>query len=54
MLDDKKSYRNTESFGKRIEYYIIGEMLKEGLDCYIPLVDDHGVDCIVKKMMVHL
>ena len=49
MLDDKKSYRNTESFGKRIEYYIIGEMLKEGLDCYIPLVDDHGVDCIVKK-----
>ena len=21
----------------------------EGLDCYVPLVDDHGVDCIIKK-----
>ena len=21
----------------------------EGLDCYAPLVDDNGVDCIVKK-----
>lgn len=21
----------------------------EGLDCYVPLVDDHGVDCVVKK-----
>lgn len=21
----------------------------EGLDCYVPLVDDHGVDCVIKK-----
>lgn len=21
----------------------------EGLDCYLPLVDDHGVDCVIKK-----
>jgi hypothetical protein len=24
-------------------------MLMEGLDCYLPLVDDHGVDCVIKK-----
>lgn len=24
-------------------------MLIEGLDCYVPLVDDHGVDCVIKK-----
>ena len=32
-----------------MEYNIIGKMLKEGLDVYIPLVDDHGVDAIIKK-----
>lgn len=32
-----------------MEYRIIGKMLMEGLDCYVPLVDDHGVDCVVKK-----
>jgi len=45
----KTSFRDSASFGKRMEYKIIGDMLMEGLDCYIPLVDDHGVDCIVKK-----
>lgn len=43
------SFRHSAGFGKRMEYKIIGEMLMEGLDCYIPLVDDHGVDCIIKK-----
>ena len=42
------SYRDTASFGKRMEYKIISEMLNQGLDVYIPLVDDHGVDCVVK------
>jgi len=32
-----------------MEYWIIGRMLKEGLDVYIPLVDDHAVDAIVKR-----
>lgn len=32
-----------------MEYWIIGNMLKEGLDVYIPLVDDHAVDAIVKR-----
>lgn len=44
-----KTYRNLASFGKRMEYNLVGKMLMEGLDCYIPLVDDHGVDCVIKK-----
>lgn len=48
------SFRSTAGFGKRMEYKIIGDMLMEGLDVYIPLVDDHGVDAIIKKKMVHL
>ena len=43
------SYRNACSFGKRIEYKVIGAMLKSECDVYIPIVDDHGVDCVVKK-----
>lgn len=42
-------YRDTASFGKRMEHYIIGRMLKEGLDCYIPMVDDDGIDVVVRK-----
>lgn len=43
------SFRHSAGFGKRMEYNLIGKMLMEGLDCYVPLVDDHGVDCIIKK-----
>lgn len=45
----KNSFRNSAAFGKRMEYWIIGRMLKEGLDVYVPLVDDHAVDAIVKR-----
>ena len=44
-----RSFRDFASFGKRMEYSLVGKMLMEGLDCYLPLVDDHGVDCIIKK-----
>jgi hypothetical protein len=44
-----KSFRNSAAFGKRIEYWIVGRMLKEGMDVYIPLVDDHAVDAIVRR-----
>ncbi len=44
-----QSFRNLAGFGKRMEYNLVGKMLMEGLDCYLPLVDDHGVDCIIKK-----
>ena len=43
------TFRHSAGFGKRMEYNIVGKMLMEGLDCYMPLVDDHGVDCVLKK-----
>lgn len=43
------AFRHSAGFGKRIEYYLMGQMLMEGLDCYVPLIDDHGVDCIIKR-----
>ncbi len=48
-MTPQKPFRNSAAFGKRIEYWIIGRMLKEGLDVYIPLVDDHAVDAIIKR-----
>ena len=44
-----KSYRHNAAFGKRIEFYVIGLMLKEGLDVYLPLVDDDAIDAVIKK-----
>lgn len=51
MNKDKttKSFRHSAAFGKRIEYYVIGLMLKEGLDVYLPMVDDDAIDAVVKK-----
>ena len=43
------SFRHSAGFGKRVEYNLVGKMLMEGLDVYLPLVDDHGVDCVIKK-----
>ena len=43
------SFRSSAAFGKRIEYYIVGLMLKEGLDVYLPLVDDDAIDAVIKK-----
>ena len=42
------SFRHSAVFGKRIEYYIIGLMLKQWLDVYMPLVDDDAIDAVVK------
>ncbi|MBN1365557.1 MAG: hypothetical protein JW976_12175 [Syntrophaceae bacterium] len=42
-------FRHSAGFGKRIEYWIIGRMLKEGLDIYVPLVDDDAIDAVVKR-----
>jgi hypothetical protein len=42
-------FRNSAAFGKRIEYYVVGLMLKEGLDVYLPLVDDDAIDAVVKR-----
>lgn len=43
------SFRHSAGFGKRMEYNLIGQMLMEDLDVYVPLVDDHGVDAVIKK-----
>ena len=42
-------FRHSVGFGKRMEFWIIGEMLRLGLDVYIPLVDDRGVDAVVRR-----
>jgi hypothetical protein len=42
-------FRHTAGFGKRIEFWIIGRMLKEGLDVYVPLVDDNAIDAVIRK-----
>ncbi|MCL2338902.1 MAG: hypothetical protein FWC51_03020 [Proteobacteria bacterium] len=36
-------------FGKRIEYLVISKLLAKDFDCYVPIVDDHGVDVVVRK-----
>lgn len=46
---EKKSFRHSAAFGKRIEYYVIGLMLKEGLDVFLPMVDDDAIDAVIKK-----
>ena len=43
------TFRHSAGFGKRIEYWIIGNMLKEGLDVYVPMVDDDAIDAVVKR-----
>ena len=43
------SFRHSAGFGKRMEYWIVGLMLKEGLDVYMPLVDDFGIDAVIRK-----
>jgi hypothetical protein len=43
------TFRNTASFGKRIEYWIIGQMMKEGIDVYLPLVDDDVIDAVIRR-----
>jgi len=42
------SYRDSASFGKRQEYVVVAELLKRGFDVYMTLVDDQGIDCILR------
>ena len=43
------AFRHSAGFGKRIEYWVAGLMLKHGLDVYLPLVDDDAIDAVVKR-----
>jgi hypothetical protein len=42
-------FRHSAAFGKRIEYWIVGRMLKDGLDVYLPLVDDDAIDAVIRR-----
>ena len=42
------SYRDKASFGKRQEYLVVAELLRRGFDVYLTLVDDQGIDCIIR------
>ncbi|GAM10337.1 hypothetical protein OR1_02626 [Geobacter sp. OR-1] len=42
-------FRHSAGFGKRMEYWMIGKMLKEGLDIYVPLVDDDAIDAVIRR-----
>jgi len=44
-----RRFRHSAGFGRRMEYWIIGKMLKEGLDVYVPLVDDNAIDAVVRR-----
>jgi len=48
MPKAKMKYRNTASFGKRQEYSVVAELLKREFDVYMTLVDDQGIDCIIR------
>lgn len=43
------SFRHSAGFGKRIEYWVAGLMMKEGIDVYMPLVDDNAIDAVVRR-----
>lgn len=47
--NSKISFRHSAAFGKRMEYYVIGLMLKEGIDVFLPMVDDDAIDAVIKK-----
>lgn len=36
-------------FGKYCEHLVFAELLKRGFDTYLPIVDDKGVDCIIRN-----
>lgn len=41
-------YRNNASYGKRQEFIAMATLLEKGFDVYPALVDDMGIDCIVR------
>lgn len=43
------SFRDSASFGKRQEFTAIAELLRRDFDVYLTLVDDQGIDCIIRR-----
>ncbi len=44
-----KKISHTTVYGKGVEHWIIGLMAQEGLDVYLPIADDKGIDGIIRK-----
>lgn len=42
-------HRSTASFGKRMEYVAVAELLRRGFDVYMTLVDDQQIDCVIRQ-----
>lgn len=42
------AFRHSASFGKRQEFVAIAELLKRDFDVYLTLVDDQGIDCVIR------
>lgn len=40
--------RDTSSYGKRQEFKAIAKLLEIGYDVYSTLIDDQGIDCIIR------
>ncbi len=43
------TFRSSGSFGKRQEFVAISELLRRGFDVYLTLVDDQGIDCVIRR-----
>ncbi len=50
-MDTMGTYRRRASYGKRQEFVAMSELLKRGHDVYQTLVDDQGIDCVVRKVV---
>ncbi len=48
-MNKTHTFRSSASFGKRQEYSVVARLLKEGMDVYMTLIDDQGIDCVVRK-----
>jgi len=42
------TYRDSASYGKRQEFKAIAKLLELGFDVYSTLVDDMGIDCLIR------
>jgi len=49
MDSTNKTFRHNAGFGRRMEYFVISRMLEQGIDVYIPLIDDFAIDAVVRK-----
>ncbi len=43
-------FEHLVSLSKRIEFWIISQMLKQGIDVYVPLIDDQATDAIIRLL----